>query len=500
MKKSLLRGAVPASRKLAIAVLALGATTPSWAFTTSDANTIMNSYNTAFYSVSGGNGYFKLTTAVTTRTDFWKQAEEIEMVADAWERTGNTTYRTMLTELCNGFSSYYGTSWSSNTFNDDIMWAVMAYSRAYKATGNTTFRTIAKSNFDMCYARAWDTGAGGLWWTTAKTSKNSCVNFPGAIAAYLLYETLGDSSYLTKSQGIFNWGKANLWNPATGQVWDSTTTTTPTSYNQGTFVGAANYLGDVASATLAANYTKNSMGSLLGAPYNERMLPNYDDNNDLGGFNGICYRWIAKFMGDRNLQSSYLSWLRANAQRGWDIRNSSGLAWSKLHTATPNTTMYSWGCTNAVVAMQVVPADTVTNAQYAVINRKSGKALHPSGGGTANGTALVQVPYSTSTNMRWAVEALTGSQYRLRKVTNTRYAEVNNSEMGDNKPYVIRDWLDGNNQKFTFTGNHGYYYSLISVHSGKAMTVLGASTADNAAIVQFTYNGGRNAQWQFRNP
>jgi predicted alpha-1,6-mannanase (GH76 family) len=471
------------------------------AYTTADANTIMNAYNTAFFVDQGTRGYYKDKTNVTNATWFWGQAEEIEALLDAYERTGSSTYYSMISKLCNGFTNSNQTSWTWNEFNDDIMWAVIAFTRAYQKTGNTTFRTYAKNNFDACYSRAWDTaGGGGLWWTTAKTSKTSCVNFPAAVAAYHLYQALGDSSYLTKCQTLFDWGKANLYNSTTGRVFDSTTNITPSTYNQGTFVGTAHFLGDVTNATLATNYTKNSLGSAF-SPDGYRIMPQYDPNSDGGGFNGICIRWIAKFMGDRNLQNDFLPWLRANAQAAWDRRRTSdNLSWSKWGANTPEgEVMDSFGCMSSVVALQTVPAHTVTDGQYAVINRKSGKALHPSGGGTANGTALVQLTYTTSTNMRWAVEGLGAGQYRLRKVTNTRYATLTGGGTGDTAT-SLNDWLNVNHQKFTFTGNHGPYYSLIFVHSGKALTVYGASMNDNAAIIQYAYNGGNNAQWQFRNP
>jgi alpha-L-fucosidase len=42
------------------------------------------------------------------------------------------------------------------------------------------------------------------------------------------------------------------------------------------------------------------------------------------------------------------------------------------------------------------------------------------------------------------------------------------------------------------------YVSLIARHSGKAADVSNNSTADGAAVVQWTNNGGRNQQWQFQ--
>ena len=144
-------------------VLAGGAAS---AFTTNDADTIFNAYNTAFYAInSSGNGYYK-NDKTSGQTYFWSQAEEIEMMLDSYDRTSSPATRTKITLICNGFVNYNGSDWTGNEYNDDIAWAVIVFSRAYLATGNTTFRNIAKANFDAMYSRAWDTtfAGGGLAW------------------------------------------------------------------------------------------------------------------------------------------------------------------------------------------------------------------------------------------------------------------------------------------------------------------------------------------------
>jgi hypothetical protein len=189
-----------------------------------------------------------------------------------------------------------------------------------------------------------------LWWTTDKGGKNACVNGPGAIAAYLLYTTLGDSTYLTKAQNIYNWEMATLFNTNNGAIYDSISSagsinTWASTYNQGTFVGAANYLGDVASATLAANYMLGSRG----------LLPDYGIGGNNSGFNGIGMRWVAKFMNDRNLQNNYLAALQFNANTAYMNRRSDGLSWCSWEYPTPSGNLDSWSCISSVVAMQVVP-------------------------------------------------------------------------------------------------------------------------------------------------
>lgn len=336
-----------------VATLALAC--PAFAFWPTDATTIFNSYNNAFY-VGGGNAYYKNDTT-GGQTYFWGQAEEIEMVLDSYGLTGSSGTRDMTTALCNGFLAQNGTDWTWNGYNDDITWAVIAFARTYQITGNTTFRDRAKANFDAMYARAWDSNlGGGLWWSTDKTGKNACVNGPASIAAYLLYQIYGDSSYLTKAQNLYNWERNTLFNASTGQVYDNISsggvvTTWVFTYNQGTFIGAANYLGKTNDAVLAANCTKNTLCT-------GGILPTSTENSDGAGFNGIFLRWMAKFMNDRGLQSTYQPWLQLNANAAWNSRRTSdNLSWCNWTSQTDSSTRYSFGCVNSVIAMQVVPAD-----------------------------------------------------------------------------------------------------------------------------------------------
>ena len=341
------------------------------AFTDEDATNGFNAYNTAFYSAfSSGKAHYTLneTNPASGATYFWGQAEEIEGAIDAYERTPNPNYQSIVTQLINGFSNDNGTNWSWNSYNDDIMWACIAYLRGYQDTGNTVFSSIAKTNFDLVYARGWDTlFGGGLYWSTAKAQKNACVNGPAAIVAYLLYQTLGDANYLTKAQNIYHWEESILYNPTNGAVYDNiatngSITTWSSTYNQGTFVGAADFLGDITNAMLASTYTMNNLGSPDASGYN--IMIEYGPDNNNSGFNGIGIRWIAKFMKDRNFQFLYLPWLQANADAAWNMRRTSdNLSWCQWLQQTPATSnLLSWDCISSMVALQVVPASSNTAA------------------------------------------------------------------------------------------------------------------------------------------
>lgn len=346
------------------------------AFTRSNADTIFDAYNAAFYTNNGGF-YYKTDSGTGTGPGWWTFAEEIEMAEDAYDSAPSAARLTIVSNLCNGFKSKLGSSWSGNNYNDDITWAVIAFSRAYLMTGNSNFRDIAKSNFDFMFARAWETNfaGGGLWWSTDKGGKNACINGPAAIAACYLYTIYGDSSYLSKAQACYAWERQVLFHTDTGAIDDSIGTnyvhnTWASSYNQGTFIGAANFLYRITGlpfyyqdAILAEKFAQNSICSSDG------IYPEYG-SGDFGGFNGILARWAARFAKDQNLWACFGPWLISNGNAAWNVRNTNNLSWEKWKTPTPAGTnvLASWDCSDTVIIMQVA----VTNADALVIGPGAG--------------------------------------------------------------------------------------------------------------------------------
>jgi predicted alpha-1,6-mannanase (GH76 family) len=324
------------------------------AFTSADTDTLFAAHTKAFYRTHNGYAWHTKNTD-GGEADFWTRAEEMEMVLDAYERTRNRQQLVMFTNLFRGFVADNGTNWSQNPFNDDIMWMVIACTRAHLLTGNLEFRDVARANFDLCYSRAASTNlGGGLWWKVDCRSKNACVNGPAAIAAFLLGKATDKSAYFSIATNLFLWERATLFNSKTGKVFDNINNNGQLSrfaltYNQGTFVGAANFLGYTNEARLAAIYTMNQM-----CPGG--YLPLSGESGDGGGFNGIGVRWIARFMKDRGEEATFESWLQKNADAAWQARRSSdNLSWCRWPLPTPEDRRYSWGCSSSVVILQVVP-------------------------------------------------------------------------------------------------------------------------------------------------
>jgi predicted alpha-1,6-mannanase (GH76 family) len=322
-------------------------------FTAADADTLFGAHAKAFYRVEDGRAWF-LESTEGGKASFWMRAELMEMVLDACERTKKPEQLEMFAKLFRGLVAEHGANWSRNPFNDDIMWMVIACTRAHLLTRDPDYLKAATTNFDLCYGRAAspDLG-GGLWWKTDNRSKNACVNGPGAIAAFLLGKATGDPAYTAKAKELFLWERGHLFDEMTGRVFDNINVSGRASrraftYNQGTFVGAADLLGQTDDARLAATFTMNEL-------CRDGYLPASGEKGDGGGFNGIAVRWIARFMNEHKEQARFEPWLQKNAEAAWQARRTSdNLCWPRWPQPTPADTRYSWGCSSAVVLLHAV--------------------------------------------------------------------------------------------------------------------------------------------------
>src|SRR5580765_7522795 len=318
-----------------------------------DADTLMAAFNRAFY--------VRTSTTSNKPADFWELAEESEMVIDAWERSRNPAYSNQVVELIEGFNRLHS-DWTKNEFNDDVMWICIANLRGYQVTGDMRWRDHARASFDAVYTRAWDTNfaGGGLFWKTENRSKNTCVNAPAAIAGCLLWKAYGDVKYREKADAIIDWVKTVL-SDGHGWIYDSIRTNGSIgqfsfSYNQGTFIGACNFLGRTNDAAEVMEYAVHKQGIQV---KEFRILPPYRISTDSAGFHGIFLRWAARYMRDQHLESAYLLWLQANALSAWSVRRpSDNLSWCDWVQKTPTNAdveLPSWACSASVVALQVLP-------------------------------------------------------------------------------------------------------------------------------------------------
>lgn len=260
-------------------------------------------------------GYFnpdsdKMSTA---NNAYWGQAHSIDVVTDAYNRTGDPYYSDIMQKWFEGVPQWqYGKGYSDpqgypnngwyNPFIDDMEWIVLAQLRMWEATGIQEYFDVAKYIYDSWIITTWDydeNGGGILWSHSADKSKNACSNGPAAIIAARLYNYTQDEKYLDDAKMIYDWLKATLYTPSTGMVADNMTNGVKNggalSYNQGTFLGAAHELYKI---TGRSSYLKEAVKAGEYATENSSQLDASGkllvgaDPGDLGLFKGILVRYL----------------------------------------------------------------------------------------------------------------------------------------------------------------------------------------------------------------
>lgn len=305
-------GCIPASAQLS-------------AWTASDGYTAFNAYKSAFYfgyyakagSPSGANlsdGYGWLqhegsySSSSNPDTGFWRWAEQIEMTEDAYDNavrnnsSNASSYKTMITQLCDGFIDKYGDSWAAaNLWNDDLSWATIAFDRAYEITGNTRYHNDATTNLGAVWNRGqYSYTANGTTYTAiyengctpSNMSADNCTpqlaavsNFTFVIAAEYLRkdETDSGSGWQNEANTVMTFAINNLWENSTGQVYNSLDYTcgstcswsadaTNRSYNFGVAIGALVWHEDWSNGNPVGGYNANAQ--LIGTYLSTELSPN----------------------------------------------------------------------------------------------------------------------------------------------------------------------------------------------------------------------------------
>jgi predicted alpha-1,6-mannanase (GH76 family) len=300
---------------------------PAQAVTPAEADAAFNSLNKVYWDPA--TKFFRKEEQGATKADFWFSAQLWDTVMDQYDRTGGADVKRQINELYDGFTKAYP-DWTTNKYNDDIMWWAIACARAYKITNDERYLKKAKASFDFVYDNFLDaTMGGGLYWISQRTSKNSCVNSPAVIAAVRLSVLLKDASYLEKARSLYAWQKKTLTD-GTGKVFDSITydkarqtaqiSRFSLTYNQGTYIGAAvllykqtndkAYLDD---AIKTAEWTKANL-----CVTDHRILKD-EGQGDGGAFKGIFVRYMKLLIKDCG-RAEFLPWMKANAEAAWRNR------------------------------------------------------------------------------------------------------------------------------------------------------------------------------------
>ena len=318
--------------------------------------------------------------------------------------------------------------WSQDTWNDDLAWMTLAMLHGYQITGNATFLNKAISAWNIAYDRGWDTNTAaagsGRTWTTLSTATGEPTSVPSATTrssrrAWRCTRSPGTPAYLTKSEAIYAWVRANILNTTTGQVNEGVKwpigkpaggflENSDNVYNSGSFLEAANALFSV---TGKAQYYQDA---LLAANHVVDHTPILHDGGRYQ--TQWAYRFVkglSEFATDNALWPQYLPWMLRNAQAAWNDRDSNGLTWNDWTKRTDDPKIDPIESSSAVAIWQWLPSPRTPalSGRYEVVNAASRLPLKVAGASTRRHRPVAQGKSRAGRRRRAVAFVPTGGGY-----------------------------------------------------------------------------------------
>jgi hypothetical protein len=472
-------------------------------------------YNSGFLVQSNGEIYYAttLTSQGTSEAKMYTGANDIEVAEDAYQYDHNPTDQATVVALLNRYLVANGTDWSYDGWNDDIGWMTNIFIRGYQLTGQANYLTEAENEWNMGYNRGWDsTLGGGIWENNTDGGKEALSNDNFIFEAVQLYQLSGDSTYLTKAEGIYSWVRSNLVNTTTsnnskgvpGQVnqgvnANGSLNTGDNLYNSGTWVKAANDLYRVTGTQMYHDDALLTITHVISAE------PTLKSTSECCG-NQWAYwftQGLSEFATDNNQWGAYLSFMQSNANQSWSERCSLNLTWNDWTNAT-NCTEESdpMEMGSAVeIWMNLPPAALSLSGNYELLNVSSGLAVSVAGASTAQGAGIVQEPMVSGAKASlWTFVATSGGYYRIVNGNSGLAMKVTGDVSTDAvKGALIEQWpaqgsIPGDDQWMPVENGDGSY-SFYSLNSYQALDVPGSGKSSGVQLDQWFGNGGTNQKF-----
>ncbi|MDJ1482804.1 glycoside hydrolase family 76 protein [Cytophagaceae bacterium YF14B1] len=297
--------------------------TYNWTAIADSAQLGLNSH----YWYASGKFFTMQMGGAAFNSNYWPNAHALDVLTDAYLRKDkDATIKQQMDALIEGVKAANGNSYI-NYYYDDMSWMMVASLRAYVATGDERFKSVA----DVLWTDVkggWDnvTG-GGLYWRKDRANKSTPASGPACVFAARLYQVTKNADDLAWATKLYNWLRTNMIQ-SNGDVWDGiNTSVTPYepdtrlfTYNYGTVLGSALELYKI---TNDISYQSDAIliaDAALARLTRENVLVN-GDTGDGGLFNGIFVRYLTRLIIEGDLPSTkrtnYINFLKINAQTLW---------------------------------------------------------------------------------------------------------------------------------------------------------------------------------------
>ncbi len=148
--------------------------------------------------------------------------------------------------------------------------------------------------------------------------------------------------------------------------------------------------------------------------------------------------------------------------------------------------------TSSSSGIPVVTATTLPPGRYAIVSRRSGKALEINADGQ-----IIQNQLNSTAPQTWDISTVAGGYYAIKSVKSGQSLTLSDWQTEEGARIGQSPWIDAHSQHWNVSSTGNNSFSLVSRFNGKVLDVVALNTQDHAPVRLWTYWGGENQQWQF---